>query len=143
MEDSPIGLDKLLTAMWLVVGNRNGISSWELHLALGVTQKTAWFLLHCVRLAMQDDLTGGTLGGEVEVDEPFIGRKARNMHKDRKERANVLNGGGGKSIVMGMLERAEKVRATVIPDQRQYAAHRQRWNPAPRSTLMSMATTGK
>src|SRR5260370_25275787 len=84
MEDSPLGLDKWLPAMWLVASNRNGISSWELHRALKVTQKTASFLLHRVNLAMQDELTGGSLAGEVEVDETFIGGKARNMHKDRK-----------------------------------------------------------
>ena len=77
MEDSPLGLDKWLPAMWLVASNRNGISSWELHRALGVTQKTGWFLLHRIRLAMQDDLSGGSLGGEVEVDETYIGGKAR------------------------------------------------------------------
>jgi hypothetical protein len=117
MEDSPLGLDKWLPAMWLVASNRNGISSWELHRALGVTQKTAWFLLHRVRLAMQDDLTCGSLGGEVEVDETFIGGKARNMHKERKERADMRKGGGGKTIVMGMLERGGKVRASAIPDR--------------------------
>lgn len=89
MEDSPLGLDKWLPAMWLVASNRNGISSRELRRALGVTQKTAWFLLHRVRLAMQDDLTGGNVGGEVEVDETFIGGNARNMHKERRERANM------------------------------------------------------
>src|SRR5580700_3201785 len=83
MEDSPLGLDKWLPAIWLLCSNRNGISSWELHRALGVTQKTAWFILQRVRLAMQDDLTGGNLAGEVEIDESFIGGKARNMHKDR------------------------------------------------------------
>jgi transposase-like protein len=117
MEDSPIGLDKWLTAMWLVASNRNGISSWELHRALGITQKTAWFLLHRVRLAMQDELTGGSLRGEVEVDESFIGGKARNMHKDRKRRANVQSANKGKTVVLGMLERGKTVRATVIPDR--------------------------
>ncbi len=118
MEDSPIGLDKWLTAMWLVASNRNGISSWELHRALGVTQKTAWFLLHRVRLAMQDELTGGNLGGEVEVDETYIGGKARNMHKDRKRRYQAVGRNhGGKSVVMGMLERGGRVRASVIPDR--------------------------
>jgi transposase-like protein len=118
MEDSPIGLDKWLTAMWLVASNRNGISSWELHRALGVTQKTAWFLLHRVRLAMQDELTGGNLGGEVEVDETYIGGKARNMHKDRKRRVQKEGRNeGGKSIVMGMLKRGGTVRATVVPDR--------------------------
>jgi transposase-like protein len=117
MEDSPIGLDKWLTAMWLVASNRNGISSWELHRALGITQKTAWFLLHRVRLAMQDELTGGSLSGEVEVDETFIGGKARNMHKDRKRRANVQSANKGKVVVLGMLERGKTARATVIPDR--------------------------
>jgi transposase-like protein len=121
MEDSPIGLDKWLTAMWLVASNRNGISSRELHRSLGITQKTAWFLLHRVRLAMQDELTGGSLGGEVEVDETFIGGKARNMHKARRRRASSvgggMHGGAGKAIVMGMLECGKTVRATVIPDR--------------------------
>ncbi len=118
MEESPIGLDKWLTAMWLVASNRNGISSWELHRALGITQKTAWFLLHRVRLAMQDDLTGGNLGGEVEVDETFIGGKARNMHKDRKRRVQKAGRNtGGKAVVLGMLERGKQVRATVVPDR--------------------------
>ena len=121
MEDSPLGLDKWMPAMWLVASNRNGISSWELHRAMGVTQKTAWFLLHRVRLAMQDDLSGGSLGGEVEIDETFIGGKARNMHKDRRKRASSVNGGmhggAGKAIVLGMLERGGKVRASVIPDR--------------------------
>ena len=118
LEDSPLGLDKWLPAVWMIGSNRNGISSWELHRAIGVTQKTAWFMLHRIRLAMQDDLTGGMLGGEVEVDETYIGGKARNMRKDRK--ARVQKDGrntGGKSIVMGMLERGKTVRATVIPDR--------------------------
>jgi transposase-like protein len=118
MEDSPLGLDKWLTAMWLVASNRNGISSWELHRALGITQKSAWFMLHRIRLAMQDDLTGGMLGGEVEVDETFIGGKARNMHKDRKRRVQKHGRNtGGKAVVLGMLERGGKVRASVIPDR--------------------------
>jgi transposase-like protein len=120
-EDSPLGLDKWLPAMWLICSNRNGISSWELHRALDITQKTAWFMLQRIRLAMQDELNGGNLGGEVEVDETFIGGKARNMHKARKERA--MGGkkggpaGGSKTIVMGMLERGGKVRATVVADR--------------------------
>jgi ISXO2-like transposase domain/Transposase zinc-ribbon domain len=127
MEDSPIGLDKWMPVLWLIANCRNGISSWEIHRDLGVTQKTAWFMLQRVRLAMQDDLTGGMLGGEVEVDESFIGGKARNMHKDRKVRAMKGARGGGdsgnKTIVMGVLERAskdkpKKVRATIIPDRK-------------------------
>src|SRR5579871_6360830 len=122
MEDSPLGLDKWLSAMWLVASNRNGISSWELHRALKITQKSAWFLLHRIRLAMQDEETGGKLGGEVEVDETWIGGKARNMHKARKQRAMEGKTGGhvGKVGVQGMLERGGKVRAEVIANS-QYA----------------------
>ena len=71
-EDSPLGLDKWLPTLWMIGNDKNGISSWELHRALGVTQKTAWFMLHRIRLAMQDSNTGGKLGNEVEVDETFI-----------------------------------------------------------------------
>src|SRR3984893_5380177 len=118
MEDSALGLDTWLPAMWMIASDRNGISSWELHRALGVTQKTAWFMLHRIRLAMQDEKHGGKLSGEVEVDETLIGGKARNMHKDRKLRyqkdgRNI----GGKAIVMGMLERGKTVRTAVIEDR--------------------------
>jgi transposase-like protein len=111
-EDSPIALEKWLPAVWLVVNCKNGISSWEVHRALGVTQKTAWFMLHRIRLAMQEG--GGTLSGEVEVDETFIGGKARNMHK--RERKEKIHGTGGtdKAMVLGMVERGGKVRATVV-----------------------------
>jgi transposase-like protein len=122
-EDSPISLEKWLPVMWMVVNCKNGVSSWEIHRAIGVTQKTAWFMLQRCRLAMQDDLTGGSLDGEVEVDETFIGGKSRNMHKSKKVRLNAANegrgltGGVGKTIVMGILERGGKVRATIIPDR--------------------------
>jgi transposase-like protein len=120
-EDSPLGLDKWLPAMWMIASNRNGISSWELHRAIGVTQKTAWFMLHRIRLAMQDEGHGGKLGGEVEIDETFIGGKARNMHKDRKARALEGKGGGhvGKVGVQGFLERGGKVRTEIIADSTQ------------------------
>jgi transposase-like protein len=119
MEDSPIGLDKWLPAIWLLASNRNGISSWELHRALGVTQKTAWFMLQRIRLAMQDEKTGGKLHGEVEIDETFIGGKARNMHKSRKAKVLEGKGGGvvGKVGVQGMLERGGRIRTAVISDQ--------------------------
>ncbi len=111
-EDSPIPLEKWLPAVWLIVNCKNGISSWEVHRALGVTQKTAWFMLHRVRLAMQE--SGGTLSGEVEMDETFIGGKARNMHKrERKEKIHG-RGPGDKAIAFGMVERGGKVRATVV-----------------------------
>jgi transposase-like protein len=107
-EDSPLGLDKWLPVVWLITNCKNGISSWEIHRAMGVTQKTAWFMLHRVRLAMQDEKHGGKLSGEVEIDETFIGGKARNMHKGRKERALEGRGGGyvGKAGVQGMLNAA-------------------------------------
>src|SRR5271170_454140 len=80
-EDSAVSLDKWLCAMWMVANCKNGISSWEIHRAIGVTQKSAWFMLHRLRLALQTNSTvklGGP-GGAVEVDETFIGGKARNM----------------------------------------------------------------
>src|SRR5205809_4893058 len=83
-EDSPLGLDKWLPAVWLIANCKNGISSWEIHRAIGVTQKTAWFMLHRIRLAMQDTDTGGKLSGDVEVDETYIGAKARNMHASKR-----------------------------------------------------------
>ena len=117
-EESPIGLDKWLPVMWMVVNCKNGVSSWEIHRAMGVTQKTAWFMLQRCRLAMQDELTGGKLSGEIEVDETFIGGKARNMHKSDRRRQNLKGGGSaGKAIVLGILEREGKVRASVIPDR--------------------------
>ena len=75
-EDSPIGLDKWLTAMWMIVNCKNGVSSWEIHRSVKVTQKTAWFMLHRIRLSLQDEHTGGKLGGAagpVEIDETYIG----------------------------------------------------------------------
>jgi hypothetical protein len=122
-EDSPLGLDKWLCAMWLLVNCKNGISSYEVSRDLGVSQKSAWHMMHRIRLAMQDDLTGGKLAGEIEVDETFIGGKARNMHKNDKRRKNLKGGGSaGKAIVLGILQREtegtpKKVRVTVIPDR--------------------------
>jgi hypothetical protein len=103
-EDSPIQLEKWLTAAWMIIACKNGISSYELHRGLGVTQKSAWFMLHRIRLAMQE--TGfNKMSGAVEADETFIGGKARNMHADK--RAKRIHGRGtiGKQIVFGLLER--------------------------------------
>lgn len=107
-EDSPIPLEKWLTAAWLIISCKNGISSYELHRGLKVTQKTAWFMLHRIRLAMQD---GGfsKLGGEVEIDETFIGGKARNMHASKRADKIMGRGTEGKEIVFGMVERGGKV----------------------------------
>jgi transposase-like protein len=114
-EDSPIPLEKWLPAAWLLINCKNGISSYELHRDLGVTQKTAWFMLQRIRLAMQNG-SFAKLSGEVEVDESYIGGKARNMHKSRKLRLLEGKGGGhaGKTAVQGMLERGGEVRARVI-----------------------------
>ena len=122
-EDSPIGLDKWLPVVWLIVNCKNGVSSYEIHRDIGVTQKTAWFMLHRVRLAMQDEETGGKLSGEVEVDETFIGGKARNMHADK--RAEKIQGRGpkGKAIVAAVLERGGQVRARVIANRRKKSLH--------------------
>ena len=119
-EDSPIGLDKWLPVMWLIVNCKNGVSSWEIHRAIGVTQKTAWFMLQRARLAMQDERKGGKLSGEVEIDETFIGGKARNMHKSAKRKKLEGKGGGavGKIGVQGLLERGGNIRAHVIKDSR-------------------------
>lgn len=84
-EDSPLGLDKWFVAVWCIANAKNGISSMELGRALGVTQKTAWFMLHRIRCAMQTK-SFRKLNGEVEGDETFIGGKAENMHKAKREK---------------------------------------------------------
>src|SRR5271170_3934807 len=116
-EDSALPLTKWLPAVWLIANSKNGISSHELARALGVTQKSAWFMLHRIRLAMQTK-SFMRLSGEVEVDETYIGGKARNMHKRDRERKGVA---GGRSIadktpVLGMVERGGRVKAEVVPD---------------------------
>lgn len=118
MEDSPIGLDKWLPAIWMIVNAKNGVSSYEIHRALGITQKSAWFLLHRIRLAMQTKSFDRPLRGHVEVDETFIGGKARNMHKDRRARLGKGHGSVGKVAVMGLLERHGEVRYKVVPNTR-------------------------
>lgn len=114
-EDSPIGLDKWLAAIWMIANCKNGVSSYEIHRAIGVTQKTAWFMMHRIRLAMQTG-TFEKLSGEVEADETFIGGKARNMHKDRRKEKVTGRGASGKVAVMGLLERHGEVRTRVVPD---------------------------
>ena len=118
-EDSPLGLDKWLPAVWMIAGCKNGISSYEIHRALGVTQKTAWFMLHRIRLAMQDE-NGGKLSGEVEVDETFIGGKARNMHPGKRKEKIHGRGPGDKAIVFGMVERGGKVKAGSVATRRKH-----------------------
>jgi len=122
-EDSPIPLQKWMPAIWLLTNCKNGVSSWEIHRALGVTQKTAWFMLHRIRLGMKENYGHGPLnklGGpenEVEVDETFVGGRKQNMHKDRALRYEQKGGAQGKAVVQGILDRtAREVRAKVMPN---------------------------
>ena len=122
-EDSPIGLDKWLPAIWLIASNRNGISSYELARALSVTQKTAWFMNHRIRDAMQDDAFT-MLTGTVEVDESYIGGKQRNMSlskrktlRERREARGITKDAWDeKQAVLGMVERGGRVRAWAVKD---------------------------
>jgi len=115
IEDSALPLDKWLTAIWMIANDKNGVSSYEVHRAIGVTQKTAWFMLQRIRLAMQTG-TFEKFKGEVEVDETWIGGVAKNMHVERSRRRGRGTGGVGKAIVMGILERDGKIKAKHIPD---------------------------
>ena len=116
-EDSAIGLDKWFTALWLLVNCKNGISSYEIGRDLGVSQKSAWHMMHRLRFALH---TGSfeKLSGQIEVDETFIGGKARNMHVSKRARRITGTGGKGKTSVMGILERGGKVRTMVVPNTR-------------------------
>jgi len=118
MEDSAIPLDKWMVATWLVTNCKNGISSYEIARDVKVTQKSAWFMLHRIRLAMQDDFFGSKLSGDVEVDETFIGGKARNMHLSERKRRITGTGVKDKTVVFGLLERGQQVRAMVVPNRK-------------------------
>jgi transposase-like protein len=108
-EDSALGFDKWLPAFWMIVNAKNGVSSCELARSLGVTQKTAWFMLHRIRLAVQNgDI--GKLSGQVEADETYIGGKVRMMNHARRSKRGRGTGGVGKEIVMGLLERKGRVK---------------------------------
>jgi transposase-like protein len=109
-EDSPISLDTWLLAMWQVVNCKNGISSYEIARATGVTQKTAWFMDHRIRLALG-----------IEPDETFIGGKARNMHLSKRQRRITGTGTKDKTAVMGIMERGGKVRTSVVPNRKKKA----------------------
>jgi transposase-like protein len=123
-EDSPIALNKWLLAMWMLANCKNGVSSYEISRATGISQKSTWFMLQRLRLALQGE-NGGTLGGEVEIDETFIGGKARNMHKSKRERVITGTGGKDKVVVMGMLERGGNVRAMVVDNRRKKKLQKQ------------------
>jgi transposase-like protein len=124
MEDSPIGLDKWLMAMWMVVNCKNGVSSYEIHRSLGVTQKTAWFLDHRIRLMLghaPQEKMGGS-GGAVEVDEAFIGGEPKNWHLSKRASRKRFTESEAKAksekvAVVGLLDRdARQVRANVVPN---------------------------
>jgi len=120
-EDSPIGLDKWLTAAWLIVNCKNGISSYEVARDLGVTQKSAWFMDHRIRFALHRGSFEKMLDGEVEADETFIGGLARNMHKGVKARKVTGTGGKDKTMVLGILKRGGEVRTKVVSNRRKKA----------------------
>jgi transposase-like protein len=130
-EDSPIPLDKWLIAMWMLTNCKNGVSSYEIARAIGITQKSAWFVLHRIRVALRTGSIAklGGPGSEVESDETYVGQKSINMHKSRKLRlaqarseirdkdATIASRYYGKTAVMGILDREQrKVRATVVPN---------------------------
>jgi transposase-like protein len=119
-EDSPLGLDKWLAALWLLVNCKNGVSSCEIARSIGVTQKSAWFMAHRLRFALHHG-SFDKLTGEVEVDETFIGGKARNMHVAQRKRRITGTGGKDKTAVMGILERGGKVRTTVVENRKKKA----------------------
>src|SRR6202161_4423531 len=125
MEDSPIGLDKWLMVMWQIVNSKNGISSCEVAKAIGVTQKSAWFMDHRIRFALGMD-SGEKMSGHVEADETFICGKARNMHASKRARRITGTGCKDKAPVMGILERSKdgkssKVVTTVISNGKKSA----------------------
>jgi transposase-like protein len=126
-EDSPISLDKWLVGLWMLVNCKNGISSYEVGRDLGLTQKSAWFMLQRLRLALQEKSLV-KLGGEgktVEVDETFIGGLSRNMHKQVRERKIHGTGGRDKTLVVGFLERGGKVRTSVPGNRRKHTMHKE------------------
>lgn len=121
MEDSPMTLDKWAVAFWLEVNAKNSISSYELHRALGITQKSAWFMLHRIRLATRNG-SFELFSGEVESDESYLGGLKKNMHASRRKASGIKGGGVvGKAVIHGLLQRKNekshsKVRATGVPD---------------------------
>jgi transposase-like protein len=120
MEDSALEIAKWLTAMWLIVNCKNGISSCEIARDLGITQKSAWHMAHRIRFALHHG-SFEKLTGHVEVDETFIGGKARNMHLAQRRRRITGTGTKDKTAVMGILERGGKVRTVVVPNRKKHA----------------------
>src|SRR5437868_5930795 len=112
-EDSPLGLDKWLPAIWMLANSKNGISSYEVARGLGVTQKTAWFMLGRIRLAMQTK-SFKKMSGSVETDETFVGGLAKNMHKSKKLRVNTGTGVEDKTAIVGHLQRGDDKSASTV-----------------------------
>jgi transposase-like protein len=127
MEESPLLLGHWLVAMWLEANAKNSISSYEVHRALGITQKSAWFMQQRIRLAMQKGSFEMPMSGIVEADETFVGGLAKNMHKKRREQVITGTGGSNKTAVMGLLARhsdkCSQVRATVVPNTKRETLH--------------------
>ncbi|HXN45206.1 MAG TPA: IS1595 family transposase, partial [Bryobacteraceae bacterium] len=138
-EDSPLGLDKWLAAMWMIASCKNGVSSYEIGDALGVTQKSAWFMLHRIREVMQGAAGSTKLSGDVEADETFVGGKVTNMHRKSKRTIQAKNDGNwGKTVVLGLLERDGRARAAVAPTRKHYEIHKNvTANVEPGSTVFS------
>lgn len=137
-EDSPVSLDKWLVAIWMIGNCKNGVSSYEVSRAVGVTQKTAWFMLHRIREAMRDD-EHDPLEGVIEMDETFVGGKVKNMHKAKRTKALAApHSFKGKAIVVGMLERNGRIRAEVVAERTKAVLHQiAHANIAPGSTLIT------
>ena len=118
-EDSPLGLDKWMCAFWMICNCKNGVSSCEVARSLGVTQKSAWFMLHRIRKAMQDE--PGQLSGTIEMDETFVGGKIENMHKSQRPKgtgnSGKIVGAMAKTIVVGMVKRGGRVKAQVVQNR--------------------------
>jgi transposase-like protein len=119
-EDSPLGLDKWLAALWLLVNAKNGISSCEIARSIGITQKSAWFMAHRLRFALHHG-SFDKLSGDVEADETFIGGKARNMHVAQRKRRITGTGTKDKTAVMGILERGGRVHTVVVENRKKKA----------------------
>jgi transposase-like protein len=139
-EDSPLGLDKWMCAYWMLCNCKNGISSCEVARALGITQKSAWFMLHRIRKTMESN--PGQLSGTIEMDETFIGGKVKNMHKSKKPKGPGVSGrpvaGTAKTIVVGMLQRNGHVKAEVVAERTHQVLHELATrNIAQGSTLIS------
>jgi transposase-like protein len=137
-EDSPISLTKWLPTLWLLVNCKNGISSYEIARDLGVTQKSAWFMLHRLRLALESksmEKIGGRHSGPVEIDEAFVGGAAKNMHAARRNSLKAGLKGDHKIVVLGMLERnTRQVRAKVIPNVKRETLQNEILNQIERKT---------